>query len=95
MLSYIEDISIFKEEIEDPSERNKARVVEWARKWNFKENIGDEELEWITSSGVRPGKTYANIKTHSRLAISIYNFKHWHCYRKSCTLGRIPSQGLS
>ena len=32
ILNYIEDISIFKEETEDPSEINKARVVEWARK---------------------------------------------------------------
>ena len=87
MLSYIEDISIFKEETEDPRERNKARVVEWERKWNFKENIGDEELEWITSSGVRPGKTYANIKTHkadwpyryiiSSIGTAIENLVRW------------------
>ena len=62
MLSYRENI--FQEDTEDPSERSKAKVVQWARKWNFKENIRDEELEWITSSGVRPGKTYTNIKTH-------------------------------
>ena len=56
MLSYLEDTSIFKEEPKDPSERNKARIVEWARKWNFQENIENKELEWITIRGVRPGK---------------------------------------
>ena len=64
MLNYLEDISIFKEELENPSERNKGRVNEWARAWNLRENIGEEEYEWITLSGLRPGKTYANIKTH-------------------------------
>ena len=87
ILSYIEDISIFNEETGDPSEINKARVVEWAKKWNFKENIGDEELEWITSSGVRPGKAYANIKTHkadwphryiiSSIGTAIENLARW------------------
>ena len=64
MLSYLEDISIFKEELENPIERNKGRINEWARKWNLRENIGEEEYEWMTQSGLRPGKTYANIKTH-------------------------------
>ena len=54
MLNYLEDISIFKEELENPSERNKGRVNEWARKWNLRENIGEEEYEWITQSGLRP-----------------------------------------
>ena len=63
-LHYLEDISIFKEELENPSERNKGKVNEWARKWNLRKNIGEEEYEWITQSGLRPGKTYANIKTH-------------------------------
>ena len=87
MLSYFENLSIFQEETKDPSERNKARVVERARKWNFQEKIGDEELEWITISGVRPGKTYANIKTHkadwpyryiiSSIGTAIENLARW------------------
>ena len=64
MLNYLEDISIFKEELENPSERNKGRVNEWAMKWNLRGNIVEEEYKWITQSVLRPRKTYANIKTH-------------------------------
>ena len=64
MLNYLEDINVFKEETEDPSQRNMERVQKWAVKWNREEQIGEEEMDWIVSVTSKPGKVYGNIKTH-------------------------------
>ena len=50
MLNYLKDMSIFKEETERPLEKNEQKVNQWAHKWFNEENIGEEELEWITCS---------------------------------------------
>ena len=48
----------------NPLEENEWKVNEWAQKWCTEENIGEEELSWLTCSDTRLGRTYANIKTH-------------------------------
>ena len=87
MLNYLEDMSIFKAETEPPLEKNEQKVNQWAHKWFNEENIGEEELEWITCSGTRAGKAYANVKTHkvnwpyrysiSSIGTAIENLARW------------------
>ena len=64
-----------------------CKINEWAQKWYTEENIGEEELSWITCSDPRSGKTYANIKTHkdqwpyryiiSSIGTAIENLARW------------------
>ena len=61
MLKYLEDISIFKEESEDPGIRNLQRVQKWAEKWHREERISEEQMEWITLGNPKVSRVHANI----------------------------------
>ena len=43
---------------------NQQKVNQSVENRYREENIGEEEYEWILHSNTRPGKAYANIKTH-------------------------------
>ena len=66
ILKYLEDINIFKEENDNPCNRNLQKVKNWTIKWYDECQIGEEEREWITSVNSKPAKIHANIKTHKR-----------------------------
>ena len=64
MLKYLENISIFKEEEENPTLQNLKRIQEWTNKWHSEEQIGEEEKDWIETGGSKAAKIQGNIKTH-------------------------------
>ena len=66
ILKYLEDINFFKEESDNPCNRNLQKVKNWTVKWYDECQIGEEEREWITSVNSKPAKIHANIKTHKR-----------------------------
>ena len=64
MLKYLEDKSIFREDQEDQSQTNIEKVHKWVKTWERREQLGTEEVEWISDVRSLPAKVYANIKTH-------------------------------
>ena len=50
MLNYLEDTNIFREDHEDQCEINERKVNNWVNKWQRKEQLGEEEGNWILCS---------------------------------------------
>ena len=65
MLQYLEDKNTFKEDKEEQSPINAQKVKNWVTKWQNKDEIREEEADWISCFDTnKPAKVYANIKTH-------------------------------
>ena len=62
MNNYLENKEVFRKDTEDQTLTYQRKVREWADKW--KENISEDEVNWIVREEVKPGKVYGNIKTH-------------------------------
>ena len=64
--NYIGDRSIFRQEIDNPTEKHKMLVNQWAEKWLEVGDITQDEADWVKTPNAKPGYIYANIKTHKK-----------------------------
>ena len=64
--NYVGDKSTFRKEIENPTEKHKMLVNEWAEKWLEVGDITQDEADWVKTPNAKLGYIYANIKTHKK-----------------------------
>ena len=64
--NYIGDRSTFRQEIDNPTEKHKMLVKQWAEKWLEVGDITQDEADWVKTPNAKPGYIYANIKTHKK-----------------------------
>ena len=65
MLQYLEDKNIFREDKEEQSLINAQKLKNWVTKWQNKDEIGEEEANWISCFDTnKPAKVYADMKAH-------------------------------
>ena len=58
--NYIGDGSIFRQEIENLTEKHKMLVNQWADKWLEVGDIAQDEANWVKTPNAKPGYIYAN-----------------------------------
>ena len=64
--NYIGDRSTCRQEIDNPTEKHKMLVNQWAEKWLGVGDITQDEADWVKTPNAKPGYIYANIKTHKK-----------------------------
>ena len=61
---YLEDVSIFRRDVEDNTISNRRKVLAWCKKWKSRKVISGKEEEWIAIKDTSPGRIYGNVKAH-------------------------------
>ena len=64
VFEHLQDSNTFREEDHDKSNEYASTIKMWANKWKERGALTAEVVSWICEGDKKPGKVYANIKTH-------------------------------
>ena len=74
MLKYVENENIFKEDQADTIKENEEKVNKWVKKWERKDQIGEEEIDYINCGNTNHCKSICKHQdTQTGLAIPLHH----------------------